>query len=150
MLNKESEFDIVKTFNGSKCTGTYIRAYHPTNEKCSELLSKKVTELRRIIKDEKIECADQSVNSVMRKSIWKHYESELDLKMVNLDVTVGEDTKKIWNKLATFLPVYFLFQSDRANTDGDKEVQDPLKTAVAQFLKETEIQEKLDRIAIQG
>lgn len=41
----------------------------------------------------------------------------------------------------------FLFQSDRSNTDGDKEVQDPMKAAVAQFLKDTKIQETLNEVA---
>lgn len=149
MLNRESELDIIKKFNGTKCSGTFIRAYHPTNDNCSNLLTKKVTELRKIIRDSAIECDNQATNSVMRKAIWKYYEDELELKMVDLDVTAGEDTKKIWAKMSTFLPAFFLFQSDRANTDGDKEVQDPLKAAVAQFLQETEIQETLNNIAMQ-
>ena len=85
----------------------------------------------------------------MRKAIWKHFEGELNLQLVDLDVSEGEDTKKIWAKIATILPVYFLFQSDRSNTDGDKEVQDPLKMAVAQFLQDTEIQTTLNNIAEQ-
>lgn len=134
MLNSDGELDIIKKFNGAKCTGTYIRAYHPTNENCATLITKKISELRKIIRDNSIECDTQSTNAVMRRAIWKFYEDDLNLQMVDLDITVGEDTKRVWAKLSTFLPVYFLFQSDRANNDGDKEVQDPLKAAVAQFL----------------
>ena len=42
-----------------------------------------------------------------------------------------------------------LFQSGRQNTDGDKEVQDSLKAAVAQFFQDAELQEKLNEVAIQ-
>ena len=149
MLNSDGELDIIKKFNGAKCTGTYIRAYHPTNENCATLITKKISELRKIIRDNSIECDTQSTNAVMRRAIWKFYEDDLNLQMVDLDITVGEDTKRVWAKLSTFLPVYFLFQSDRANNDGDKEVQDPLKAAVAQFLQDAEIQETLNSIAVQ-
>ena len=41
------------------------------------------------------------------------------------------------------LPLFFIFQSDRANKDSDKEVQDPLKaitkTAISQL--QTELDE---------
>ena len=51
MLNSDGELDIIKKFNGAKCTGTYIRAYHPTNENCATLITKKISELRKIIRD---------------------------------------------------------------------------------------------------
>lgn len=35
-----------------------------------------------------------------------------------------------------FLPIYSLFQSDRASKDNDKEVTDPMGLAVEQALKE--------------
>ena len=85
----------------------------------------------------------------MRKAIWDKHADDLQLAIVDLDVTAGDDTKKIWAKLSSFLPVYSLFQSDRQNTDGDKEVQDPLKTAVAQFFQDAELQQKLNEVAAQ-
>jgi len=45
------------------------------------------------------------------------------------------------------MPVYSLFQSDRKNSDGDDEVQDPLREAVKQILTEQKLQEKLSEIA---
>ncbi|EAD1885563.1 ATP/GTP-binding protein, partial [Listeria monocytogenes] len=47
----------------------------------------------------------------------------------------------IWDKLQTYLPIYTLFQSDRKNSDGDNEVQDPLKEAVKEILSDEKIQD---------
>jgi AAA15 family ATPase/GTPase len=149
LLNRDGELEISKNFNGSKCTGTYIRAYHPTNQNCADLHLKKNKELKTIIQNQSIECENTFVNSVMRRAIWQHYRENLQFDLVKIDVTTGDDTKRIWAKLSSFLPQYSLFQSDRQNSDGDKEVQDPLKTAVAQFLQETEIQSVLNDVAEQ-
>ena len=75
----------------------------------------------------------------MRKAIWNYYSDDLELDMVDIDVNSGEDTKHIWEKLSHALPIYSLFQSDRSNNDGDKEIQDPLKIAVAQFFQDVTI-----------
>ena len=45
------------------------------------------------------------------------------------------------------LPLYSLFQSDRKNSDGDNEVQDPLKEAVKQILNDAALKAKFDEIA---
>lgn len=42
MLNKNSDLDIIKKFNGSKCNATYIKAFHPINKECENLLNKKL------------------------------------------------------------------------------------------------------------
>lgn len=150
LLNEDGDLDIIKKYSaGTKFSGTYIKAKHPTNPECANLLLKKVSELRAIISDQDIECDNQTTNAVMRKAIWNKHADNLQLAIVELDVTAGDDTKKIWAKLSSFLPVYSLFQSDRQNTDGDKEVQDPLKTAVAQFFQDAELQQKLNEVAAQ-
>lgn len=51
--------------------------------------------------------------------------------------------------MQNYLPLYSLFQSDRKNSDGDSEVQDPLKEAVKQILNESTLQQKFDEIAIE-
>lgn len=45
------------------------------------------------------------------------------------------------------MPVYSLFQSDRKNSDGDSEVQDPLKEAVKQIINDEELQQTLASVA---
>lgn len=149
LLNTDRELEIVKKFNGKKCTRVFIRAYHPTNENCSNLLLLKKNELTKLIQQNGIPCDNLNINSIMRNSIWTFYKNELQLSNVDIDVTEGEDTKKIWAKISSILPTYFLFQSDRQNSDKDAEIQDPLKTAVAQFFKDTELQQTLNRVAEQ-
>lgn len=45
------------------------------------------------------------------------------------------------------MPVYSLFQSDRKNSDGDSEVQDPLKEAVKEILNDASLRDDLNNIA---
>ncbi|ENI11794.1 ATP/GTP-binding protein [Campylobacter jejuni subsp. jejuni ICDCCJ07002] len=58
-----------------------------------------------------------------------------------------EEAKSIWEQLERKLPHYALFQSDRTNNDGDNEIQNPLKSAVAQIFKDEKISDKLQAIA---
>ena len=149
LLNEDGELEIVKKFNGKKCSGIMIRAYHPTNENCADLQLKKKNDLKSIIQQNNIPCDNLNVNSIMRRAIWNHYSDNLQLQTIDIDVTAGEDTKKIWANLSSIIPVYSLFQSDRQNSDKDTEVQDPLKLAVSQFFQDAELQETLNRVAAQ-
>lgn len=147
LLNADGDLDVVKKYSSGNKLATYVRAKHPTNVNCADLLSKKNAELKSIIRREGIDCENQTTNAIMRKSVWDKYQDNLQLDLIEIDMNTGEDTKKIWTSLSSFLPMYSLFQSDRQNTDGDKEVQDPLKAAVAQFLKEEELQSVLNDVA---
>lgn len=149
LLNEHGILEVIKKFNGSKCTNTSIRASHPTNPNCEGLLLKKRDELKSIIQRQSIKCENVNMNSAMRRAIWNEYWDDLQLKTLDIDVTEEGDAKKIWAKLSTFLPQYSLFKSDRQNSDGDKEVQDPLKAAVAQFFQDAELQQTLNEIAKQ-
>ncbi|WP_415695289.1 AAA family ATPase, partial [Gardnerella vaginalis] len=104
------------------------------------------TNLRKIIKDNEIECENLKVNSIMRKSIWNYFKEDLHLDTIEIDASKS-DAKEIWSKISTYMPVYSLFQSDRANTDSDSEVQDPLKEAVKIILCDVSIQESLNDIS---
>ena len=146
LLNEEGDLEVVKSFNGSKCSDTRIRAFHPTKSECCDLLQKKQTDLRKMIKELEIPCEELKANPVMRKAIWEHFEKDLECK--ETDIAVDEaDAKKIWEKLQTYLPVYALFRADRENSDGDREVQDPLKIAAEQFFKDETLQKQLSEIA---
>lgn len=147
LVNEDGDLHVIKKCSGSKFIGTYIRAIHPANPECSGLHMKKITELRSIIRDRNIDCDNQTICSVMRQAIWSHYSDDLQLSKIDLCVADGEDTKKIWLQLSSRLPVYTLFQADRQNTDGDKEIQDPLKAAVSMFFQDAELQERLNEIA---
>lgn len=147
LLNKNGELEIIKKYNGTKNTGVFIKALHPTNSKCNDLHNKKKNELKSLLNRYGIVCNNQTINSVMRKALWKKFENELNLEVKDIDVTAGDDTKQIWNKLTEVLPVYSLFRADRQNSDGDKEVQDPLKLAVSEILKDEALQKSLNEVA---
>lgn len=146
LLNSNNQLEIIKKFTNAGKEKVFIKALHPTNINCKDLLLKKDSELRTLINTHSIECNDRNKNAVMRLSIWTHFNEMLDLAEIEIDVTKGE-TKSIWDKLQSYLPLYSLFQSDRKNSDGDSEVQDPLKEAVRQILDDHDLKQKFSEIA---
>ena len=152
LLNTHGELEIIKRFKNASTSATNlkisIKAKHPTNPECSDLLLKKQSDLKKKVDDLDLQCEDKRVNSIMRSSIWEHYKSDLRLNDIEIDVNSKEgDIRALWNKLQTYIPYYSLFQSDRKNTDSDDEVQDPLKEAVKQIIRDPDLQDKLDYVA---
>lgn len=153
LLNQAEQLEITKIFKNGLTSSASIKieinANHPSNENCNNLLQKKNTDLKKIVEELNLDC-DKSINSVMRKGIWKYYESNLSLAERLIDVSVKDgDIKSIWAKLQTYLPSFSLFQSDRKNNDTDDEVQDPLKEAVKSIFLMPEIQATLQTVATQ-
>lgn len=146
LLNSTNQLEIIKKYSNGGKEKVFVKANHPTSNNCKDLLQKKNTDLQKIIRDNTITCSNQTINAVMRTSIWQHFSADLQLQEIEIDVTKG-DTKSIWDKLQTYLPLYTLFQSDRKNSDGDDEVQDPLKEAVKQILNDAALKAKFDEIA---
>lgn len=146
MLNAEGYLEVIKKYKNGGNPKVFIRANHPTNVRCAELLLKKNSDLKKMIQAEELECDNLNVNSLMRTAIWDNYSDDLQLKEIEIDVS-KEDAKKIWEKLSSYMPVYSLFQSDRKNSDGDNEVQDPLKEAVKQILSDESLQDTLNSVA---
>jgi len=147
LLNSDNQLEIIKKFPNAGKEKVFVKSNHPTNSNCCDLLQKKNTELQKIIQDNSIICSDQTKNAVMRTAIWSYYSADLQLSEIEVDVTKGETVKSIWEKLQSYLPLYSLFQSDRKNSDGDSEVQDPLKEAVKQILDNDELKQKFSEIA---
>lgn len=146
LLNSSNQLEIIKKYSNAGKERVFVKANHPTSDTCKDLLLKKNTELQKIIRDNAVTCSNQTINAVMRTSIWQHFIADLQLSEIEIDVTKG-DTKSIWDKMQTYLPLYSLFQSDRKNSDGDDEVQDPLKEAVKQILNDATLKAKFDEIA---
>lgn len=146
MLNSDGFLEVVKKYKYGGKASVFIRANHPTNENCKDLLLKKNADLKRVIATKDIECENQSINATMRKAIWEHYVDDLNLQDIEIDAS-KEDAKKIWDKLSSYMPVYSLFQSDRKNSDSDNEVQDPLKEAVKQIISDEDLQKTLSSVA---
>lgn len=146
MLNSDGFLEVVKKYKSGGKASVFIRAKHPTNADCKDLLLKKNADLKRIITNKSIECENQSANAAIRRAIWEYYADDLNLQDIEIDVS-KEDAKKVWDKLSSYMPVYSLFQSDRKNSDGDSEVQDPLKEAVKQIINDEELQQTLASVA---
>lgn len=144
LLTRDGDLEIIKKYPNAGKEKVFIKAYHPTNPSCSDLLLKKNNELKRILGS--IECRDKTKNAVIRKAIWANFSDDLQLDDVEIDAT-KEDAKNIWEQLKKYMPLYALFQSDRKNSDGDSEVQDPLKEAVRQILNNDELKTKFNEIA---
>lgn len=154
LLNKEGFLEIRKVWNcskekiGASDLKIYIYANYPViSEKA--LINCKIVELKKIldgIKDEinNYEEVKKSVSSEIRKCIYDYYiNNDCEFKEILIDIS-KEDAKRLWEKINQYLPVFFLFKSDRSNVDSDSEVQNPLKIATKSVLKE--IQSELDEI----
>lgn len=145
LLKSDNTLEIVKKYPNAGKEKVFIKANHPTNESCSELLLKKNADLKKLLTDE-IECEDKTKNATIRKALWKHYSEDLQLKEIEIEIA-KLDAKNTWEQLKKHMPLYTLFQSDRKNSDGDSEVQNPMKLAVAEILKDNELRENLNKVA---
>ena len=125
----------------------YIICEHPSVEQGQDLLTLKRADLKKRANDLGIEQGNYNanLNSSIRQAIWHHLN---ELQLVKTELLVDkEDTKKVYETIKTYLPLYALFQSDRQSTDDDKEVADPMKIAVQQAL--AELTDEIDEIKTQ-
>lgn len=124
----------------------FVCASHPRAESYDDLLQLTQPQLRTRMRDLGVneDGVNRNSNPAMRAAIWGH-SSDLQLVDTNIAVTKA-DSKQIWDRLSAHLPLFALFQSDRASRDSDSEVQDPMKLAVATALAEPGIQERLAEV----
>jgi len=144
LLKSDGTLEIIKRFPNAGAPKIFIKANHPTNPNCCELLLKKNVDLKKILGD--IECDDKTKNAVIRKSIWNQYLDDLQLNEIEIELA-KIDAKNTWEQLKNYMPLFTLFQSDRKNSDGDDEVQNPMKFAVQEILKDAELKLALDKVA---
>ncbi len=147
LLQSDGTLEIVKKYPNAGKEKIFIRANHPTNPACSDLLLKKQSDLKKLLTAE-IDCEDKTKNAVIRKSIWNHFSTDLQLDEIEIELA-KLDSKNTWEQLRNYLPLYTLFQSDRKNSDGDNEIQNPMKLAVQEILKDAHLKEKLDEVAVE-
>ncbi|MFD6227107.1 ATP-binding protein [Streptomyces sp. JL4002] len=115
-----------------------ILCRHPSAEGYEDLLSLKNAELksRAISLGVDLSGVNKSSNVEIRQAIWTHCD---DLLIDERDLVITkEDDKKIWDSIRKELPHYALFRADRASTDQDSEAQDPIKSAVANAIRQHE------------
>ncbi|MFV8323109.1 AAA family ATPase [Flavobacterium sp. LS2R12] len=144
LLNAKNRLEIKKVFPATAAKPkekVYIICNHPTIENGNDLLTLKKTELKqRATQTLNIpsENFNGNINSSIRLAIWNSFDN-LELQETELLVD-KEDTKKVFDTLKSYLPLYALFQSDRQSKDDDKEVTDPMKIAVQQALSELTVE----------
>jgi len=153
LLNRDENLEILKVWDCSKdklTTGSlkqYIKSYHPKAFIESPLICSKNSDLKKTYKDykEEVEAAGievrETTNSEMRQAIYKVSNfQEFEDTLIPIDKIDGKD---VWSSISSDFPLFFLFQSDRANKDTDKDVQDPLKA-----ITKTAIDEVVDQLEI--
>lgn len=139
LLNTDRKLEIKKVYSATAASPkekVYIVCNHPTVDTAKDLLSLKRAELRARANqlDVNSENYNATVNASMRQAIRDNIE---ELNLSNIELLVDkEDTKKVFDSIKNYLPLYALFQSDRPSKDDDKEVTDPMKIAVQQALSE--------------
>jgi len=136
---------VIKRYPKAGKEKVFIKAQHPSAPGCCDLLLKKNVELKQILDDQSLECSDRTRNSELRQAIWQG-QGELQLQDVEIEVA-KIDAKNIWEQLKAYMPLYSLFQADRKNSDGDNEVQDPMRLAVKEILGDPAIQVQLNEVA---
>jgi predicted ATP-dependent endonuclease of OLD family len=145
LVNQDGDLHVIKRYPNAGAPKIFIRAFHPTAPGCRDLLLKKNNELKTTLDDQGFTCADRTRNAELRKAIWSGH---ADLCLDEYEIEVAKiDSKNIWEQLKLHMPLFTLFQSDRKNEDSDDEVQDPMRIAVKEILKEPSIQASLDLVA---
>ncbi len=148
LLNEDGDLEIYKVFDCTKKSVSYqvfAKANHPTAPGYDGLLLLKLIDLKKRFRDLVDQTdIDKRVNAQLRKAIWSSCSRE-DLRLQPILIQLDkEDAKQIWEQINTHLPIYALFQSDRASKDGDSEVQDPMKIAMKQAV--AKVQSQIDEI----
>jgi putative ATP-dependent endonuclease of OLD family len=148
MLNEKGRLEIHKVYDGSlkspKLKGTFLQAQHPSSEGYADLLKLKNKELKERAQSLGVDTAvvPKTINTALRRAIREH---AADLALAPTYLPVDEEsTKRLWEQLKVYLPLFALFKADRPSTDQDSEAQDPMKVAVQEALKAQE--EKLEEI----
>lgn len=139
LLNENNKLEIKKVFSATAAKPkekVFIICNHPTAQNANDLLELKKAELKARATSLNIPQGNYNgnINSTIRQAIWESFEN---LQLARTELLVDkEDTKKVYDTLKNYLPIYALFQSDRQSKDDDKEVTDPMKLAVQQALAE--------------
>nr|WP_203219171.1 ATP-binding protein [Anaerobacillus isosaccharinicus] len=147
LLNAHNDLEIKKVYKATAAKpkpSIYIVCNHPNIEPYNNLLTLKRTDLKKLVGELGIDSSKYNANNnaSLRSAIWQNA-SELNLQLTELLVD-KEDSKKVYESLDRFLPIYSLFQSDRPSKDNDKEVTDPMGLAIQEALKE--LNSEIDKI----
>lgn len=133
LLNEEGLLEIRKTWDcsvGRIPQKDYIVAHYPA---CYDtpLVIEKIAVLQKRYKvlsaDPNCPKADATVAHELRQAIYKmDLVANPDFQTTQIEIK-KIDSKNIQDTLYKQFPNYLIFESDRANTDKDSEIQDPMK-----------------------
>lgn len=143
LLNDDGNLEIKKVYPATTAKPKekiFIVCNHPTASNADDLLTLKRTDLKARATSLGVDTNSYNANenSTIRKAIWESF-GELEIRKTNLLVD-KEDSKKLFEAISKYLPLFALFQSDRKSNDDDKEVADPMKIAIQRALQELEIE----------
>lgn len=146
LLATNGNLKIRKVFDCAKKTPSaeiFVVANHPTAKAVANLLELKEKELQALVKQYGLDVPLKG-NPGMRRAIWA---AAGDLVLAEIPITVSkakEDGKRLWEQIELHLPMFALFQSDRASKDSDDEIQNPLKGAIKTAI--AEVQDEIEAI----
>lgn len=147
LLNTDGNFEIHKIYNLNVQRPTSPKIFavcnHPKNKSIEGLLQKNNAQLKQLVRERNLtENCNLNENPSMRQAIYNAVDNlELETSEIPLN---DENGKAVWAALQTRLPMYALFRSDRASSDQDPEVQNPMKAAVHKAL--SELQDELKKV----
>ncbi len=102
------------------------------------LINIKIAELKKLLLTHKLTSDSNSKSAEIRKTLYENLiKEDTEFKLTIVDIS-KIDEKSIWESLEKELPLYFLFQSDRANKDSDGDIQNPLKSATKKIVADFE------------
>ena len=156
LLNKDGLFEVLKRINTSgksitaNSTTIHINANYPYIDE-KPLITYKSADLKKILEKYQRDIVDyDNINKTkkadMRKALFNHLINNntiFEETLIHIK-DIQDDDLKTWEKIKSSLPLYTLFQSDRSNTDGDKEVQDPMKAITKEVI--VDLHEDLEKI----
>lgn len=151
LLNKDGLLEIIKEYDSIKSkllSKIYLNIFYP-KELQENLNILKISKLKELVKKLNIEelVKDKTKKIEYRKIIYSNLKNATELEENLLQIDKGFDDYNLWEKIKEELPLYFLFQSDRSNTDKDNEVQNPLKIATKKIV--AELHEKIEELKIE-
>ena len=139
LLNAQGNLEIHKVFNGAlatpKLTEWYALANHPAHPKAKDLLSLNNKGLKERAEEIDVDLSgtDKKINSALRAAI-RAATGVKPLAEQKISF-LKDDAEAVGKGIATELPAFALFKSDRSSTDQDPEAQDPLKAAIKEAVK---------------
>ncbi|KAB2425455.1 MULTISPECIES: ATP-binding protein [Bacillus cereus group] len=156
LLNKDGLLEVKKLWDCSKSNLTANSLKVMVNANYPQILSKPLINMKQLDLKKEIESVkdvlvdydkiNKSKNAELRKALYQHYITEsTDFEETVIEIKkIETDEKDLWKKIKDSLPLFFLFQADRSNSDSDNEVQNPLKIATKKAL--AEIEQELEKI----